>query len=132
VEVYRRQGLSERTARAMVKELTAHNPLGAHLRAEFGVHQNELTTPWHAAVASAMSFTSGFLLPLTAMFLCPREFRIPVTVGVGLVGLLLTGTISAVISGSPKTRPITRNIVGGSIAMLLTWGIGHLFGLGAS
>jgi len=132
VEVYRRQGLSEPTARAVVKELTAHNPLGAHLRAEFGVHQNELTTPWHAAVASAMSFTAGFLLPLTAMFLCPRELRIPITVAVGLVGLLLTGTISAVISGSPKTRPILRNLVGGSIAMLLTWGIGHLFGLGAA
>jgi VIT1/CCC1 family predicted Fe2+/Mn2+ transporter len=132
VEVYRRQGLSERTARAVVKELTAHNPLGAHLRAEYGVHQNELTTPWHAAVASAMSFTAGFLLPLTSMFLCPREIRIPITVTVGLLGLLLTGTVSAVISGSPKTRPIIRNLVGGSIAMLLTWGIGHLFGLGAA
>jgi VIT1/CCC1 family predicted Fe2+/Mn2+ transporter len=131
VEVYRRQGLSEPTARAVVKELTAHNPLGAHLRAEYGVHQNELTTPWHAAFASAVSFTAGFLLPLTAMFLCSRELRIPVTVVVGLVGLLLTGTISSVISGSPKTRPILRNLIGGSIAMLLTWGIGHLFGLGA-
>jgi hypothetical protein len=45
VEVYRRQGLSERHARAVVKELTAHNPLGAHPRAEYGVHRNELTTP---------------------------------------------------------------------------------------
>jgi VIT1/CCC1 family predicted Fe2+/Mn2+ transporter len=132
VEIYRRQGLSELTARAVVKELTAHNPLGAHLRAEYGVHQNELTTPWHAAFASAVSFTAGFLLPLIAMFLCTRELRIPVTVVVGLVGLLLTGTISSVISGSPKTRPILRNLIGGSIAMLLTWGIGHLFGLGAA
>jgi len=132
VEVYRRQGLSERTARAVVTELTAHNPLGAHLRAEYGVHQNELTTAWHAAVASAVSFTAGFLLPLSAMFLSPGEVRIPVTVAVGLVGLLATGTVSAVISGSPKTRPILRNLVGGSIAMLLTWGIGHMFGLGAA
>ncbi len=132
VEVYRRQGLSEATARSVVKELTAHNPLGAHLRAEYGVHQAELTTPWHAAFASAVSFTAGFLLPLSAMFLCSRELRIPVTVVVGLVGLLLTGTISAAISGSPKTRPIMRNVVGGSIAMLLTWAIGHLFGMGAS
>jgi VIT1/CCC1 family predicted Fe2+/Mn2+ transporter len=132
VQVYRRQGLSEHTAQAVVKELTAHNPLGAHLRAEYGVHQNELTTAWHAAIASAVSFTAGFLLPLTAMFLCPRELRIPITVAVGLVGLLLTGTISALISGAPKTRPILRNIVGGATAMALTWGIGHLFGLGAS
>jgi hypothetical protein len=26
-----------------------------------------------------------------------------------------------VTSGSPKTRPIMRNLVGGSIAMVLTW-----------
>jgi vacuolar iron transporter family protein len=132
VDVYRRQGLSERTARAVVKELTAHNPLGAHLRAEYGVHQNELTTPWHAALASAISFTAGFLLPLTTMFVCSEQLRIPVTVAVGLVGLLLTGTISAIISGSPKTRPILRNLVGGSIAMMLTWTIGHMFGVGAA
>jgi VIT1/CCC1 family predicted Fe2+/Mn2+ transporter len=132
VDVYRRQGLSEATARTVVKELTAHNPLGAHLRAEYGVHQSELTTPWHAAIASAVSFTAGFLLPLAAMALLSADLRIPVTVAVGLVGLLITGTVSAVISGSPKTRPILRNIVGGSIAMLLTWAIGHLFGVGAS
>jgi VIT1/CCC1 family predicted Fe2+/Mn2+ transporter len=132
VEVYRRQGLSEGTARAVVKELTAHNPLGAHLRAEYGVHQSELTTPWHAAFASAVSFTAGFMLPLSAMFLCPAEIRIPITVVVGLAGLLLTGTLSAVISGSPKTRPILRNLVGGSIAMVLTWAIGHLFGFGSA
>jgi len=132
VEVYRRQGLSETTARAVVKELSARNPLGAHLRAEYGIHQDELTTPWHAAFASAVSFTAGFLLPLAAMFLSPKELRIPVTVMVGLAGLLLTGAVSAVISGSPKTRPIMRNIVGGSIAMAATWSVGHLFGVGAS
>jgi VIT1/CCC1 family predicted Fe2+/Mn2+ transporter len=131
VDVYRRQGLSEPTARAVVTELSAHNPLGAHLRAEYGVHQNELTTPWHAALASALSFTAGFVLPLAAMGLCAAELRIPITVAVGLVGLLITGTVSAVISGSSKTRPILRNIIGGSIAMLLTWSIGHLFGVGA-
>ncbi len=127
VDVYRGQGLSEATARTVVLELTAHNTLAAHLRAEYGVHQEELTTPWHAAIASAVSFTAGFLLPLTCMLLCPAELRIPVTVIVGLAGLLLTGWASAVISGSPKARPILRNVIGGSIAMLLTWGISQLF-----
>jgi vacuolar iron transporter family protein len=130
VEVYRRQGLSEATARIVVEELTAHNTLAAHLRAEYGVHQDELTTPWHAAIASAVSFTAGFLLPLVSMVLCPAGLRIPVTVLVGLVGLFLTGWTSAVISGSTKTRPIARNVVGGGIAMLVTWGISRLFGVG--
>jgi len=127
VDIYRGQGLSEATARTVVEELTAHNTLAAHLRAEFGVHQEELTTPWHAAIASAVSFTLGFLLPLVSMLLSPGELRIPVTVIVGLVGLLLTGWASGVISGSAIIRPIVRNVIGGSIAMFLTWGISQLF-----
>jgi VIT1/CCC1 family predicted Fe2+/Mn2+ transporter len=130
VDLYRGQGLSETTARTVVEELSAHNTLAAHLRAEFGVHEQELTTPWHAAIASAVSFTAGFLLPLVSMLLCPIELRIPVTVIVGLVGLFFTGWVSAVISGSPKTRPILRNVVGGSVAMALTWGISRFFGVG--
>jgi VIT1/CCC1 family predicted Fe2+/Mn2+ transporter len=129
VDVYRGQGLSETTARTVVEELTAHNPLAAHLRAEYGVHQEELTTPWHAAIASAVAFTTGFLLPLVSMLLCAAALRIPVTVIVGLIGLFLTGWLSAVISRSPKTRPIVRNVVGGALAMLLTWSISHLFGV---
>jgi VIT1/CCC1 family predicted Fe2+/Mn2+ transporter len=66
------------------------------------------------------------------MLLCPAGLRIPVTVVVGLVGLFITGWTSAVISGSPKIRPILRNVVGGSIAMLLTWSISRFFGVGAS
>ncbi len=127
VGVYRGQGLSDGTARAVVQELTEHNPLAAHLRAEFGVHQDELTTPWHAAIASAVSFTAGFILPLASMLLAPVELRIPVTVAVGLAGLFLTGWVSALISGSTMTRPILRNVIGGSAAMALTWGIGRLF-----
>ena len=130
VTVYQGQGLSEATALSVVEELSAHNMLAAHLRAEYGVHQEELTTPWHAAIASAVSFTAGFLLPLMSMLLCPVGLRIPVTVTVGLVGLLLTGWTSSVISGSPKTRPILRNVVGGSVAMLLTWGVSRFFGVG--
>jgi VIT1/CCC1 family predicted Fe2+/Mn2+ transporter len=44
-------------------------------------------------------------------------------------GLLLTGWVSALISGSKMGRPIMRNVIGGSAAMALTWGIGHLFGV---
>jgi VIT1/CCC1 family predicted Fe2+/Mn2+ transporter len=49
---------------------------------------------------------------------------------VGLCGLFATGLVSSVISGSPKTRPILRNVIGGSAAMAVTWAISHLFGVG--
>jgi VIT1/CCC1 family predicted Fe2+/Mn2+ transporter len=129
VAVYRGQGLTEPTARLVVKELTAHDPLAAHLRAEYGIHQDELTNPWHAAAASAVAFTSGFLIPLLAMVLIPATIRIPITVVVAVVGLLATGWVSAHISDSAKHHPILRNVLGGSAAMALTWIIGHLFGV---
>ncbi len=130
VEVYRGQGLSEGTARTVVAELSSHNRLAAHLRAEYGVHPEELTTPWHAAIASAVAFTTGFVLPLASMLLSPSATRIPVTVAVALVGLFITGWTSARISGSPLRRPIVRNVVGGTAAMVLTWAISLLFGVG--
>lgn len=129
VAVYQGQGLSEQTARQVVKELTAHDPLAAHLRAEYGIHQDELTNPWHAAAASAIAFTSGFLLPLLAMVFLPASVRIPITVVVALAGLLVTGWVSAHISDSAKHHPILRNVLGGGAAMALTWAIGHLFGV---
>jgi VIT1/CCC1 family predicted Fe2+/Mn2+ transporter len=129
VSVYEGQGLTESTARLVVKELTAHDPLAAHLRAEYGIHQDELTNPWHAAAASAVAFTTGFVLPLLAMMLIPATFRIPVTVAICIVGLYATGWLSAFISNSTKWQPIIRNVLGGSAAMALTWVIGHLFGV---
>ena len=71
------RGCQMRLRRTVVEELTAHNTLAAHLRAEYGVHQEELTTPWHAALASAVSFTAGFLLPLASMLLCPAGLADP-------------------------------------------------------
>jgi VIT1/CCC1 family predicted Fe2+/Mn2+ transporter len=103
--------------------------LAAHLRAEYGIHQDELTNPWHAAAASAISFTSGFLIPLLAMVLIPAAARIPITVGVAVLGLLATGWVSAHVSDSAKHHPMLRNVLGGSAAMALTWVIGHLFGV---
>lgn len=129
VEVYRGQGLSESTARLVVSELSAHDPLAAHLRAEYGIHQEELTNPWHAALASAIAFTSGFVLPLLAIMLLPEGLRIPLTLAVAVLGLFVTGWFSGHVSESAKHHPILRNVLGGSAAMALTWGIGHLFGV---
>ncbi len=128
LQSYRNQGLSDATTQIVVDELMSHNPLAALLRAKHGVHEEELTEPWHAAVASAVSFTTGFIFPLAAMYL-GGEMRVPLTVCVGAVGLLLTGWISAVISGSGKTKPILRNVVGGLAAMVITYGVNQFFGV---
>src|ERR1700733_11816444 len=41
-ELYRARGISEKTARAVAKELTAHDALAAHLQAELNIDQNDV------------------------------------------------------------------------------------------
>ena len=125
--IYEAQGLSRETAELVARELTAQDAYAAHIRAELGIDPNELTNPWHAAGASAISFTAGALLPVLAILL-PAGVRIPVTFVVVLLALALTGTISARLGGAPRNRAVARVVLGGALAMLVTFGIGQLVG----
>jgi VIT1/CCC1 family predicted Fe2+/Mn2+ transporter len=127
-EIYRQKGLDEATAQEVAKQLTRHNALAAHAEAELHIDPDELTNPWGAAIASFISFTIGALLPLAAIILSSTTLRIPVTVVAAVLTLALTGFVSARLSGAPRQRAIIRNVVGGLIAMGVTYGIGALVG----
>lgn len=127
-ELYEAKGLSAATARTVAEELTDHNPFLAHAEVELGIHPEELTNPWQAALSSALSFTVGALLPLIAILAPPTAWRIPVTVLAVLLALVITGAVSAGLGGAPKGRAVVRNVVGGGLALTITYAIGHLVG----
>ncbi|MET7767122.1 VIT family protein [Nocardia sp. NPDC005366] len=127
--IYRGKGLSEQTARQVAEELTAHDAFTAHAEAELGLDPRALTNPWMAAFSSAVAFTVGALLPLIAILLPPVAARIPVTFAAVLVALALTGSLSARLGGSRRARAIPRVVIGGALAMIVTYGIGQLFGV---
>lgn len=127
-ELYRAKGLSADTARRVAEELTAHDALGAHLDAELGIDPDALTSPWQAAVSSAVSFTLGALLPLLAILLPPVEWRVPATFIAVLVALALTGTVSATLGGARRARAVARLVIGGAGALAVTWILGVLLG----
>ena len=126
---YRSKGLSAATARRVALELTAHDAVGAHLDAELGLREDDYTNPWHAAISSAVAFTVGSVLPLLAILLLPVTVQIPLTFVAVLMGLALTGGVSARLGDAPVRPAILRNMVGGALAMMVTWGIGHLIGV---
>lgn len=51
--IYEAKGLRSVTARQVAEELTAHDPLTAHLEAELGITETAVVSPWTAAGASA-------------------------------------------------------------------------------
>ncbi|MDU0348478.1 VIT family protein [Actinomyces sp. MRS3W] len=126
---YRAKGLSEDTARRVARELTVHDAVGAHLEAELGLREDDYTNPWHAALSSAVAFIVGSMLPLLAILLLPVSVKIPLTFGAVLLGLALTGVVSARLGGAPARPAVARNVCGGALAMIVTWGIGHLIGV---
>ncbi|WP_459308575.1 VIT1/CCC1 transporter family protein [Arthrobacter sp. HLT1-21] len=126
--LYEQQGLSSTTATAVARELTARNPLKAHLRMELGVDEEELTNPWHAAVSSAVAFLLGGLLPVLAILLSPVQARVWITYGIVLVALALTGAAGAKIGGGSVRKAALRVVVGGAVGLMITYGIGLLFG----
>ncbi|TDL11634.1 VIT family protein [Mycolicibacterium obuense] len=126
--LYETKGLNPATARTVAEELTSHDAFTAHAEAELGITPGEFTNPWQAALSSALSFTIGALLPIIAILAPPTSLRVPVTVVAVLAALLLTGAVSAGLGGAPKQRAMARNVIGGGLALLITYGIGHLVG----
>lgn len=123
VEIYVQRGLSPELAREVAGQLHERDALEAHLRDELGQFEHLKARPVQAAIASALSFTLGGLVPFIGAFT-------PGSVGVNIVaftllGLVCTGVLSARTSGASLFRPTIRVLIGGSLGMAITAGIGH-------
>jgi len=128
VGLLRQRGLSEETSTVVAEELTEHDVLRAHLSVELGIDQEELTNPWAAAGSSAAAFAVGAVVPLVAILVPPESVRIAVAFVAVLLGLVVTGVVSATLGGSPKGAAVVRLVGGGALAMTVTFGIGQLLG----
>jgi vacuolar iron transporter family protein len=126
--LYEAKGLSPATAWQVAVELTEHDALTAHLDVELHLDPEELTSPWRAAGASAVSFVLGALLPLVAVLLPPAAWRVPVTVVAVLAALGLAGWLGARLGGATPRRAVLRVMVGGALGLAVTYGIGVLVG----
>jgi VIT1/CCC1 family predicted Fe2+/Mn2+ transporter len=131
-KIYEGRGVPEKLAREVAQAMHEHNALEAHLRDELGQHDFTKARPIQAALASAAAFTAGGLIPMIGVFIPPIINKGLSIVLVTLIGLALAGAIGAAISGTKPFRPTVRILIGGSLAMAITSGIGalvHMSGL---
>lgn len=127
-QIYEGKGLNRGLAEQVAEQLTAHDALRAHAEAELGIDPDDLTSPIQAAMASMAAFTVGALIPVIAILNPNDSLRVPLTFALVIVMLAITGFISARLGGAPTGRAVARNVAGGAIAMLITYGIGHVVG----
>jgi VIT1/CCC1 family predicted Fe2+/Mn2+ transporter len=126
--LYAAKGLTAEVAQMVAEQLTAADALAAHAEVELGINPDELAHPGHAASASFVSFVVGAVLPLLTMALLPIRVRVALTVVAVAISLMLTGVLSARLGHAHWLRPVLRNVLGGALAMALTYGVGTLAG----
>lgn len=125
---YMHRGVSSKLAHQVARELTAKDPIRAHLETQFNLAEDDVVHPTHAAAASFFAFAAGGIVPFAAAVMVDGDMRIVATTVAVLIALIVTGYISAHVGGAGKQRAIWRVIIGGLAAMFATYGIGMMFG----
>lgn len=121
------QGDCETAAEVKVNQAFSKNPIKVLVEEKYGVDMEEITNPWHAAFSSFLAFSVGSLPPTLAILLFPEPYRIPVTVVVVALTLILTGYISAKLGKAPVKQAMLRNLTVGLLTMFVTFAVGHIF-----
>jgi VIT1/CCC1 family predicted Fe2+/Mn2+ transporter len=130
--IYVQRGLKPELAHEVALQLMAHDAMGAHARDELGISDTFVARPVQAAIASALSFTAGAALPLLVAVLTPASMLIGVVAVSSLVFLAALGALAARTGGANVLAGAWRVTFWGVLAMLLTAGVGALFGTAVS
>lgn len=125
---YQKLGLSDATSHVVARELTAKDALRAHLHVHFNLNPDDINSPWQAGIASLISFTIGGMIPFLTVLFAPAKWRIEATVAAVIVALIVTGYLSATAGRASRKRAILRVVIGGVLAMVVTYLVGKLFG----
>ncbi len=129
---FEKNGIDEKTAKHAAEDVAMSDSklMAMYSSQVIGINEGELGSPWVAAVSSFALFTAGAIAPL-----------VPWVIGLGgiqgiIVAILLT-SVGALFVGGYTARSSGKNITYGAIrqllivlfAALVTYGVGHLFGV---
>lgn len=128
-DIYADRGLDAHTAMQVAVQLHKHDAVEAHARDELGINNRMSVKPIQASSASALAFAAGSSLPILAAVFAAQTHSAVVIVVVSLAALAVTGTIGAIIGGGNRLVATIRVLLGGGIAMAVTYLIGHLVGI---
>jgi VIT1/CCC1 family predicted Fe2+/Mn2+ transporter len=128
-KIYEERGLTRPLASEVASQLMEHDALGAHARDDIGISETVKARPLQAAASSAAAFAAGAALPLATAAIAPRACILPAVALLAIPFLGGLGAIAAHAGGAPLARGAVRVVLWGALAMVLTAGVGKLFGV---
>ena len=129
VEALVETGIPEDVVSEVADSMERRDALTAHTRFRHGVEQAAVVSPLSAALASLLAFTLGGIIPLLAILASPPVWRLPATLVAVVVALALLGVVSARLGQADARTATVRTIIGGVLALLVTYGIGAALGV---
>ncbi|CAK9206578.1 unnamed protein product [Sphagnum troendelagicum] len=112
----------------VAEELSRVDALKAHARDELGIDLDNLSNPTQAAIASAMAFSVGGVVPLlSGCFISHYTNRLLSIVLASSLALVIFGVIGARLGGANMGKAAVRVCLGGWLAMLITYGTIRIF-----
>jgi vacuolar iron transporter family protein len=98
--IYVGRGLDRPLARQVAEKLMSSDALGSHVRDELGITETLRARPIQAALASALSFVVGAIVPIAAASLAPSSWVAEVSAITALVTLVILGGTAAHVGGA--------------------------------
>jgi vacuolar iron transporter family protein len=130
-EVYAGNGFDKKTAHQAAQELAEKD---SHLSMEYardvmGINPEELGSPWTAALSSFALFVAGSLAALLPWFFIGGSGAIIASIIMTSLGGILVGGYIAISSGTHVAWGALRQLFIIALASVVTYGVGHLFGV---
>ncbi len=126
-QMYVERGVDEKTARSVARQLSRDpdQALLIHAQEELGVDPKQLPSPWTAAYSSLLAFSVGAFIPLLPYALGAQSVWISAILS--LVALFAAGAAASRFTSRTWLYAGLRQLILGTLAAAVTYGVGSLF-----
>jgi VIT1/CCC1 family predicted Fe2+/Mn2+ transporter len=134
VLLYRAKGLPAEQARTLAERIMSDRSIALDTlaREELGLDPEALGSPWAAAFSSLAAFANGAFVVVVPYLFGGGTAAFVAAVLLALAAMGLVGAGIGVLNGRSAVRGAVRQVVAGSLAAVVTFGVGRLVGYGIS
>lgn len=134
VLLYRAKGLDrEQAERVADKVMSDHEvALDTLAREELGLNPDDLGSPWSAALSSLAAFAVGALVVVVPYLFAGGTGALVTALAASMLAMAAVGAGVGVLNGRSVARSAARQVFVGTLAALVTFGVGYAIGVTTS
>jgi VIT1/CCC1 family predicted Fe2+/Mn2+ transporter len=133
--IFQAKGLPKQDAQRVAADLMRDKKgaLDTLAREELGIDPAELGgNPWSAAATSFALFSCGAIFPIVPFLWLREHSAIAASVGASALALGAMGALTSLFNGRSPAFSAARQVIFGSLAAAVTYGIGRMLGVSLS